>query len=201
MKYQLTIRGYGRDLGAGQITREQYEYWTAREDELGEALNDNYEYVDEDGEPLADEAVAKVSLTYYNEYEDYFAGGADLDACNITITDEEGNEIFNGDYSQYTEEFDPQGQNDVVYEDEEIYYSDFKPGFYVIWGQGAKGTFTDLEFETELPFDGTKLRIGYTDWEGQSIITALSYDGDEFDTYEGLDNWGKWAEYEIREIT
>lgn len=197
----IKIFGRGSDRGIGTITKAQYEYWSEHSDDLGEALNDNYDY-DENETPLE----ARLPYEYYNEYDDAgFVTGPDEDSCGIAILNDEEETLFEGELYAVLDEIHGEDEgSEAVEEEGELYLNGhcLKPGYYVVWGQGGKGTY--FEGSVDIPegeeFDPKLLKFLTTDFDGQSIITTVEYNGDAVDNGGG-DWWGKWADYSVIEIT
>jgi hypothetical protein len=197
----IKIFGRGSDRGIGTITKAQYEYWKEHSDDLGEALNDNYDY-DENETPED----ARLPYEYYNEYEDAgFVSGPDEDSCGVEITDGDEETLYEGElYTVLEEIHGDEDSSDAVEEEAEMYLNShcLAPGYYVVWAQGGKGTY--FEGSIDIPegeeFDPTLLKFLTTDFDGQSIITTVQYNGESIDN-SGGDWWGKWADYQVIEIT
>lgn len=198
----VTIKIYGRgsDRGIGSITKSQYEYWLDKNDELGEALNDNYDY-DENETPED----ARLPYEYYNEYEDAgFFSGPDEDNCGIAITNGDEETLFEGELYTVIDEIHGDDSGDTVEEEAEMYFNShcLEPGYYVVWGHGGKGTYFEgsISISDGEKFDPKLLKFMTTDFEGQRIITTVKYN-DEIVDNSGGDWWGKWSEYSVIEIT
>jgi hypothetical protein len=189
--YSIEIFSRGLEVGIGKISKEQYEFWSDRdEEELGNALNQNIDYDDEYPESVR-------FNEYYNEYSDVAcAAGPDADNSTLVIKDEEDNEVYNDELQSFFNE--ETGNNENFYEQNGIWQDDLEPGYYVYWVLGGKGTYFDGEIETE-KFDPKKLVIKTDVVNGHEVVTVVEYDGREVDN-SGGDWWGKWAEYSVFEI-
>jgi hypothetical protein len=53
-----------------------------------------------------------------------------------------------------------------------------------IGNSNEKGTFFEADLELTAPFDITKLELCYEEFDGEEIVTSVTYDG------EDVDNWG-----------
>jgi hypothetical protein len=193
-KYKIEIRGRTLDAGVGSITKEQFDYWVDREEELGEALNDSFDY-EENGTPEE----CKL-YEYYNEYDDIkFIWGVESDAWIIISKDDQT--IYEGGLYDYL---------NIVHGDEDSYYEAIDTGeeFYinfdlkdkgpvVVWNQYGKGGWFDGEFEGE--FDPKKLRFEGIDYEGNDYICKVYYGDDEIENGGG-DYWGKYSDYKVYDI-
>lgn len=177
MKYTIEIYSRGYDVGIGTITKEQYEYWIDREEYLDDALNQNFDY-EEDETPVEcqfDE--------YYNEYSDIvYAWGPDMDYHEMIIKDENGNTVYEGNAYDLINEHDE--DHEVMYEGEEYFMSVQKPGYYVQWCQGGKGCYFEGEFEAD-EFDPKKLKFFNSETDYGDVLTKVFYDNEELDNSAG----------------
>ena len=60
-----------------------------------------------------------------------------------------------------------------------------------------KGCFFEGELNLTAPFDPAKLAINYSDIEGWSLITGVTYDGEDIEGYDGYDTRGKSSEFKF----
>ena len=186
-EYTIRIWGRTREIGVSKIKKAQFDYWSDEdhEDDLSDALNENYDY-EENETPKA----ARFELPYY-EYQDKISfWGFDEDSTHVTITNKD-EEIFEGDMGEFEGE-----------ELEELYPDYLGKGYWLMWTQGGKGSCLQVTINTgEEEFDLKKL--SYTSWdvEGSTVINRLHYDGVELDD-EGMDseheNWrGQWSTFNV----
>ena len=200
-EYTIRIWGRTREIGVGKISKQQYEHWSHEdhEDDLDDALNENYDY-DENNTPEK----ARFDAAYY-EYQDVHSfWGFDEDDTHMTITNQDGEEIYEGDLASFIQQ--AHGDNDSVYEAteevEELYPEYLGKGYFVMWTQGGKGSCIQTTIDTNgEEFDPRKLKYTTWDVEGNTVVNRLSYDGDELDD-EGMDsehdNWrGQWSEFNV----
>ena len=203
-EYTIRVWGRTREIGVGTISKAQYDYWSSDDrsyGELDDALNENYDY-DEEGTPED----ARFDMPYY-EYQDVQSiWGFDEDDTSMTITNSDGEEIYNGDVEGFVIQAhgdDYDGISDVCEETDEMYPQYLGKGTFVVWTQGGKGSCiqTTITIEEGEEFDPRKFGYKTNDIEGNSIITRLVYDGEELDD-EGMDedNWrGQWSEFNVYE--
>lgn len=204
-EYTIRIWGRTREIGVHKITKAQYEYWSDEdhEDDLSDALNENFDY--EDAETPEE---AQFDMPYY-EYQDTESfWGFDEDDTHMTIEDSEGNTIYEGDVDGFISEAhgDADTRWEMTEEVKELYPDAMdEAGYYLFWTQGGKGSCiqTTIVIEAGEVFDPKK--FGYTTWDiqGNSIINRLKYDGVELED-EGMDsdhdNWrGQWSEFSVHE--
>jgi hypothetical protein len=176
MNYTIEIYSRGIDVGIGKVTKEQYEYWSERPaGDLDDVMNSNFDY--EENETPEE---AKMEREYYNEYEDVFFGfGPDANYHEMTIKDENGNVVFEGDTSGYIDAYDPDYEVDLTDNGDQDYYSQYlEPGYYVQWCQGGKGLYYETDFEADT-FDPLKIKFSVRETDYGEIITGISYDGEE----------------------
>ena len=202
-EYTIRIWGRTREIGVGNITKAQYDYWSSeeREDALSDALNESYDYDENETPPDA-----RFQYPYY-EYQDVESiWGFEFDDTHMTIEDSEGNEIYEGDLESFISEAhgDNDSQWDATEETGELYPESFTPGHYVYWTQGGKGSCIQTTIVTEgEEFDPRKLKVKTIDVQGSTLACTLEYDGVELDD-EGMDvehdNWrGQWSSFSVHE--
>jgi uncharacterized Zn finger protein (UPF0148 family) len=201
-EYTIRIWGRTREIGVSKINKQQYEYWSDEdhEDDLSDALNENYDYDDNDTPKKA-----RFDSPYY-EYQDKISfWGFDQDDTVMTIENSEGEEIYRGDIESFLSE--AHGGNDSLYdateEQDELYPHYLGKGYWLYWTQGGKGSCiqTTIVIEEDDEFDPRKLKVLNWDIEGTSVVTRLVYDGVELDD-EGMDsehdNWrGQWSTFSV----
>lgn len=200
-QYTIRIWGRTREIGVGKISKQQYEYWSHEdhEDDLSDAMNESYDY-DENDTPKK----ARFDSPYY-EYQDVHSfWGFDEDDTHMTITDENGEEIYEGTLDGFISEAhgDNDSRWDATEEVEELYPEYLGKGYFVMWTQGGKGSCIQTTIDTSSEeFDPRKLKYTTWDVQGSTIVNRLSYDGSELDD-EGMDsehdNWrGQWSQFDV----
>jgi hypothetical protein len=200
-EYTIRIWGRTREIGVGKISKQQYEHWSHEDhnDDLSDAMNESYDY-DENNTPKK----ARFDGAYY-EYQDVHSfWGFDEGDTHMTITNESGEEIYEGTLDGFVKE--AHGDNDSYWEAseevEELYPHYLGKGYFVVWTQGGKGSCIQTTIDTDgEEFDPRKLKYTTWDIEGSACVNRLSYDGDELDDY-GMDsehdNWrGQWSQFDI----
>lgn len=198
-KLNIKLYGRGTDRGIGKINKAQYEYWKENSLWLGEAVNGDYDY-DENEVPEE----ARLPYEYYNEYEDTaFYSGCDEENCNILITDSQDNEIFDGSLTDFLSAAHGEEESyyDAMEEVAEMYLmkSCMEPGYYLYWQQGGKGEYFEGTIEVEDTFDPKLLKFNTVDFDGNSMITEVLYNGEVIDNWGG--SWsGKWDDYQVCEV-
>ena len=205
-EYTIRIWGRTREIGVHKIKKAQYEYWSDEDHEgdLSDALNENYDY-DENETPKG----ARFDLPYYEYQGKISFWGFDQDDTHMTIENDEGENIYEGDLESFIAE--AHGEEDSRWEAteelEELYPEYLGKGYWLMWTQGGKGsciqtTITVLEGEE---FDPRKLKVLNWDVQGTSVVTRLVYDGEELSD-DGMDsehdNWrGQWSQFDVHHNT
>ena len=200
-EYTIRIWGRTREIGVGKISKQQYEYWSHEDhnDDLSDAMNESYDY-DENDTPKK----ARFDSAYY-EYQDVHSfWGFDEDDTHMTITNESGEEIYDGTLDGFISEAhgDNDSRWDATEEVEELYPHYLGKGYFVVWTQGGKGSCIQTTIDTEgEEFDPRKLKYTTWDIEGSSCVNRLKYDDVELDDY-GMDsehdNWrGQWSQFDV----
>lgn len=195
-QYKIELSGRGADRGIGKITEAQYNYWADedKEDDLPEALTGNYDY-DENETP------EECRLLEYYEYEDVgFWSGPEDDCCWITLTDENGNEIVNEELAAFADELHGDDEDFEFFQETSEFYMnyDLESGYYVYWAQGGKGTYFEGYVDVDT-FDQKLLNVETIDFEGDSIILKVMYDGEEVENVGG-NWWGKWSDFSLHKV-
>jgi hypothetical protein len=196
--YTIRVWGRTREIGVSKIKKAQYDYWSDEdhEDDLSDALNENYDY-DENETPKA----AQFELPYYEYQDKHSFWGFDQDDTHMTITNSEGEEIYEGDLESFFSE--AHGEEDSRWEtseeQDELYPEHLGKGYWLMWTQGGKGSC--IQTSIEGVFEPKKLKVFNWDVQGTSVVTRLVYDGDELDD-EGMDsehdNWrGQWSQFDV----
>jgi hypothetical protein len=195
--YTIRIWGRTREIGVHKIKKAQYDYWSDEdhESDLSDALNENYDY-DENETPKA----ARFDSAYY-EYQDKISfWGFDQDDTHMTIENSEGETIYDGDLESFISEAnDDMSYYDAIEEQEELYPEYLGKGYWLMWTQGGKGSCIQTTIEGE--FKPKKLKVLNWDVQGTSVVTRLVYDGVELDD-DGMDsehdNWrGQWSQFDV----
>jgi len=195
--FKIELRGRGEERGINKISKAQYDYWSEHSEDLYEALNGDYDY-DDNKVPKK----ARFEFEYYNDYcdEGYWFGADSY--CYIVITDNDGNEIISQELGEFVDSVHGEESYEAMVEVEEFYMEyDLKPGYYVYWAQGGKGTY--FESNVEVPegevFDLRNLTFETFDFEGNTHIKAVKYNTEELENYGG--DWsGKYGDFSVHHI-
>ena len=187
IKVTMSMQGYGGEAYAGRVDRKIYEYFKERKLDLEQYASDwdNEMNVPDEMQPFPAGSAYECDGLFH-------ASGAELSDLNqITITDENGNTIWEHDMGWSSLE----DSGVVVEQFTDVDFDDMKEGEVIFWGgQGEKGCFFDAEFTLRAPFDPKKLTINYENCDDWYLITSVEYDGEELDGSGGYSTTGKWAE-------
>jgi hypothetical protein len=169
MKYQIEVWGSGGNFGIGTISQEQYDFWT--DDDNNEFLSAELnQFLEEDELEVPDNA----------KFEDHYSGYSDIannsgvekEFMMLSITSEDGDEIFNGEYADFVDQYDPE----INSSERTIPDSDEVEGCYLLWMQKEEGTFFSGSIEVD-KLDPAKFKFSELDIYGEVlIINAISYD-------------------------
>lgn len=201
--FKVEFGRYGGEVAMGEITKEQFEYWEGKDDELAEHFS-SVEWGDDDGTPKE----AKFTKQFY-EYEDicHSCGPELSDGQYMMLTEVDKN----GDYLK-----NPDGS---FVEDEKIEMGDFekkgvkvnctaehhsgsdscKDKYYVFGQYFNKGGFYPEENIKTGPggFDFKKMQINYENCDGFKVFNSFIYDGEEH--YLQEDSTGKSSSFYVME--
>jgi hypothetical protein len=179
--YKITMWGYGGEKVMGTVDRKIYDYFKSRRLDLSDYAWDS-DYADENNIP--EDMQPFPSGSWYECDGLAHAYGVNRDAGTLQIEDENSETVYErqlDDLTGFNDE-DPEPEfecNDEVFVEQET------PGTVVFLGSSnEKGTFFEGEIELVAPFDITKLVLGYDEIDGEPIINAVLYDGEQ------IDNWG-----------
>jgi len=190
--YNYTIWGRGGEITIGTVSQEVAEYW----EELQE--NDEYslnEYCDDfDNDFGIEEDLQPFPPGEYWECDDIaheFGASAD-GMAELIITDSEDNEVYR--LSLDLDHLKSQGVS--LTEETSISTSELDEDTYGICAQDVqKGTLFSGEIVTD-SFDPTKLGFTHITVNGWTLITSISYDGEDLDN-EGGDSEQKSFEIDF----
>lgn len=185
MIYEIRIDGYGGEIVAGKLTKEQYEFWVDKQDEEGMDSHLFWDPTsDEDGNPVTDDQDPRFLGNWYELDDIEHTNGANIEACTVTVEDEDGNVIYETD--------DPNISSTEV-----VDFDSMDSGYYFKGYSAEKGNFFVADLEAD-EFDPSKLKYFATNIEGDIIIDHVEYDGKDLDN-EGGDTRGKSQGYEFYE--
>ena len=184
--YTIEINGYGAEMVLGKITKEAYEYWSVKSED-DEGLNSHLfwdPYEEEDGNEITDDEDPRFLGQWWEIDDIEHTNGAFVDQCMITVTDEDGNEVWTTD--------DPEISNTNFADPD-----DQPAGYYFKGWSSEKGNFFYAEFEAE-EFDPKKLKFYATNIDCDVVIDSVDYDNEDL-MNDGGDTRGKSQGFEFYE--
>jgi len=176
MKYKITISGSGGAFGCGEITEEQYDYWTNPENEeyLVDALQQD---IDQDELGVPEEA------KFNDYYDSYTSVGSEYglfeNSTNIRIETETAEVLYDGSLQEYDKHFDLNIFDEYIQSIGELYvpFMASEPGVFLFWEDYQRGVLIRAEFEAA-SFEPSKLVFFECDLNGGNpLVTGVQYDG------------------------
>jgi hypothetical protein len=176
--YKISMWGYGGEKVMGTVDRKIYDYFKRRRLDLSDYAWDS-DYADENNIP--DEMQPFPSGSWYECDGMGHAGGVSRNAGTLQIEDENGEIIF----ERSLDDLDGGDDSPELECNDEVWIDSQPDGTVVFLGNSnEKGTFFEGEIELKMPFDITKLALGYDEIDGEEIVNSVTYDE------EDIDNWG-----------
>jgi hypothetical protein len=190
--YTLMLSGYGGEIVLGSVPREQYQYFVDNNIDIEEFAWDE-DYADE-----VPEEMRPFEPGSWHECSDVaHESGCELSDSNyITVTDENGKQHWQSDLGHSTLTY----AGIEVDESDEYLCSDRQDRANTVGFVGQsieKGCFFEGELELTTPFDPAKLAISYSDIEGWSLISGVTYDGVDIEGHDGYSTSGKGSEFKF----
>ena len=183
--YKISMWGYGGEKVMGTVPKESWDYCIDNQVDLGELAWADPDTVEEEMGLDLDQ------LPFYpgNWYEcDNMAhvNGVARNAGTLQITDENDETVFERSLDGITGFEDSDGNPEPEWScGEEVWINMRKPGEIVfVVNSNEKGTFFEGEIPLTTPFDISKLTLHYDEIDGEEIVNAVTYDG------EDIENWG-----------
>ena len=208
--YRVTLWGYGGESAYLKLTKEQYEFWSAKDEEEYDTTLNYMLGCEDEGKPdwVPDEMDFMVhkdddepfySSWYEAPTEFTHQWGVDLGSARITVT-----EVENAEYSSKPIEDVVDGKELQEYlnnVDEENNYelelitmavaegTDEQPDYVLQFYSSEKGTFFEGIFESRGPFDIKRLKVFTEEFpNGEDIVTDLQYDSESVENMGGDTN-------------
>jgi len=176
--YKISMWGYGGEKVMGTVSREIYDYFKHRRLDLSDYAWDS-DYADENNIPEDMQPFPPGS--WYECDNMGHAGGVSRNAGTLQIEDENGEVVF----ERSLEELDGGDDSPELECNDEVWIGSQPDGTVVFLGNSnEKGTFFEADIPLTMPFDITKLTLGYDEIDGEEIVNYVNYDG------EDIDNWG-----------
>jgi len=185
--YRLSLWGYGGEIAVAKINKEQYEYWTDKDE--ADLIEHATSWLDEEEENPVPESARIVNDGAWYETEghlDNMSGCEFSDHNHITILDENNEEVWDKNLGYGLED------EGVTIDSDEIMARNHDEVNYAFCFQSTeKGTFFDGDIYLKQPFDPKKLLITTIDFEGWELVAGVQYDGEEIEGWDGYDTTGK----------
>lgn len=178
--YKVSMWGYGGEKVMGTVDRKVWDYCMKNQVDLQEiAWSDEDTVQEEMGLDL--DQLPFIPGQWYECDNMGHIHGVSRDAGTIQIEDENGETV----YEHSLDSFDYDEPCPDMCCDDEVWVGSRGKGEVVFVGSSnEKGTFFEGEIELTAPFDITKLELHYDEFDGEEIVTSVTYDGEE------IDNWG-----------
>ena len=176
--YKVSMWGYGGEKVMGTVGQEVWDYCMEHQVDLSDIAwdSDAAEEMNLDADKLP-----FYPGSWYECDSMGHTNGVSRDAGTIQVTDENDETVF----ERSLEDCDGCDDSPELNCVDEVWIGSRKKGEIVFVGSSnEKGTFFEGEIELRAPFDITKLALHYEEFDGEDIVSGLSYDG------EDIDNWG-----------
>ncbi len=184
--YSIQIWGYGGEVVMGTVDRKIYDYFRQRRLDVSDFAWDS-DYADEHNIP--EEMWPFSPGNYYDCDNLAHTNGASMEAGTLQILDEKGDTVL----ERSLESID--GIDIELSYGEEAWAGQVGIGEVVFIGRTHdKGTFFEAEIDLREPFDPEKLCITVDDIDGETIVSGVSYDGEDLDNNGGSTN-GKGSDF------
>jgi hypothetical protein len=207
--YRVMLWGYGGESAYLGLTKEQYEYWKAKDEEEYDTTL-NY-MLDESREEVTD---VPPEMDFMSDPEDMEASrypwyeapgefshqwGVDIGSARITVTEVEDAEYGSAALEDVVDGEELQDYLNKI--DEENDYTlelitmgvadgtDEQPDYVLQFYSSEKGTFFEGIFESKGPFDIKRLKVFTEEFpNGEDIVTDIQYDGESIENAGGDTN-------------
>jgi hypothetical protein len=192
--YKVSMWGYGGERVMGTTTQEVWDYCNNNQVDLSDIAwnSDAAEEMD-----LDENLLPFPPGSWYECDNMGHVNGASRDSGTIQIEDENSKTIFEKSLDDCNGGDDSPG----LCCDDEVWIGSRKKGEIVFVGSSnEKGTFFEGEIELTAPFDITKLELHYDEFDGEDIVTGLTYDGEDIDNFGGSTD-GKSSDFTMARIT
>ena len=186
--YQVTVSGYGGEIAMGCVDPKTVAYFKKNKINLddyatswGEPGDEEYLGVPENLEPFTQGSWYDCDNIEHNS-------GAEFGGAWLTITDENGNEIFQQELNFDLEDL---GCEIECFCEEDISEHCTVDSAVFVGQSFEKGCFFEADLELTEPFDIAKFKFTYSDVAGWPILNVVEYAGEELDGSNGYSTTGK----------
>lgn len=207
--YKISMWGYGGEKVMGTVDPKVWDYCMDNQVNLQDIAWSDEDTVTEDM-GLDIDLLPFPPGSWYECDDMAHINGVSRDAGTLQIEDENGETVIEESLDNFNG-----GENSPGWCcNEEIWVGMRSKGEVVFIGSSnEKGTFFEGDIELKMPFDIEKLELHYDEVDGEEIINAVYYDGEEIENYGGstdgkssdmnmvkvIDDNGNWERYEPEE--
>lgn len=204
--YKIQMWGYGGEKVMGTVDKKIWDYCNANQVDLQDIAWGDEDRVEEMGLDL--DMLPFPPGSWYECDDMGHINGVSRNAGTIQIEDENGDTVLERSLDSID------GTDISLCCNDEVWAGSKPKGTVVFIGSSnEKGTFFEGEIELRAPFDIEKLELNYDEFDGEDIITSVTYDGEEIDNWGGstdgkssdmnmvliTDDQGNWERYEPEE--
>lgn len=177
--YKVQMWGYGGERVMGTVDQAVWDYCMANQVDLQD-IAWNSEAAEEIG--LDADMLPFPPGSWYECDNMGHISGVSRDSGTIQVEDENGNIVF----EKSLDECDGGVGSPGLCCNDEVWAGSRLPGEIVFSGSSnEKGTFFEGEIELTVPFDIEKLELQYDDFDGEDIVSGLTYNGEDVDNNGG----------------
>lgn len=191
--YKISMWGYGGEKVMGTVSQKVWDYCMEHQVDLSDIAwnSDAAEEMDLDPDMLPFSPGS-----WYDCDSMGHCNGVSRNAGTLHIEDETGETVF----ERSLDECDGCDDSPELNCEDEVWIGSRKKGELVFVGSSnEKGTFFEGDIELTAPFDITKLVLHYDDFDGEDIVTGVSYDGEDIDNHGGSTD-GKSSDFDMVRI-
>ena len=176
--YKISMWGYGGEKVMGTVDKKIWDYCNDNQVDLSEIAWGDEDTVEEMGLDL--DMMPFPPGSWYECDDMGHINGVSRDAGTIQIEDENGDTVLERSLDSID------GTDIGLNCSDEVWVGSKPKGTVVFVGSSnEKGTFFEGEIELRAPFDIEKLELNYDEFDGEDIITSVTYDGEDIDNNGG----------------
>ena len=176
--YKISMWGYGGEKVMGTVDKKVWDYCNNNQVDLSEIAWGDEDTVEEMGLDL--DMMPFPPGSWYECDDMGHINGVSRDAGTIQIEDENGDTVLERSLDSID------GTDIGLNCSDEVWVGSKPKGTVVFVGSSnEKGTFFEGEIELRAPFDIEKLELHYDEFDGEDIITGVTYDGEDIDNNGG----------------
>ena len=176
--YKISMWGYGGEKVMGTVDKKVWDYCNNNQVDLSEIAWGDEDTVEEMGLDL--DMMPFPPGSWYECDDMGHINGVSRDAGTLQIEDENGDTVLERSLDSID------GTDIGLNCSDEVWVGSKPKGTVVFVGSSnEKGTFFEGEIELRAPFDIEKLELHYDEFDGEDIITGVTYDGEDIDNNGG----------------